>query len=179
MQRKTPMEPNPARSRSTACTPLPPLPIKANPEEPKVISESTRLYCADKDLDSEILQQLECELSPQTLRRLIGLFVAETRSHLANITAAQAAGDSQRLQREAHTLKSAAGSFGALRLRQHAWRLDRCCADGDWDGIHALAASITEVASPALHELTRQYLMPRDREARSEIRLSSSFNPQY
>jgi HPt (histidine-containing phosphotransfer) domain-containing protein len=169
MQRKTPMD-------RTPCTPLS---IKASAEESTSINDLAKFYPEDKDLDIETLQQLECELNPRTLRRLISLFVAETWSHLANIAAAQAAGDSQRMRREAHTLKSAAGSFGAPRLRRHAWLLDRCCADGDWDGIHTLATSITDVASPALQALTRQYLAPANQEARSEMKPGSPLNSPY
>ncbi len=111
----------------------------------------------DEDLDVETLHQLESEISLIALKRLINLFIEETKTRLNNITCAQAEGDWQRLRREAHTLKSAAGAFGAKRLQEHAQRLDQCCMNGDSDKIQGLTKSIGSVATPALEALAREY----------------------
>jgi HPt (histidine-containing phosphotransfer) domain-containing protein len=110
-----------------------------------------------RELDEQTLGQLEAELSPLALRRLVNLFIEETRTRLCAVTSARIAGDWQALRREAHSLKSAAGAFGAKRLQEHACRLDQCCINGDWNGICALAASIVEVANPALEALALSY----------------------
>ncbi len=118
---------------------------------------ATEASLEGKDLDVETLQQLESEISLIALKRLINLFIEETKTRLNNINRAQAEGDWQRLRREAHTLKSAAGAFGAKRLQEHAQQLDRCCMNGDSDKIQGLTQSIGSVATPALEALAREY----------------------
>ncbi len=108
-------------------------------------------------IDLNILRQLEEDTEPQLLGRAVGMFIDETNTRLAQIVRATATGDWGRLQREAHTLKSSAGTFGATGLQDHARRLDEACKHGDHALASALAAAIAEVASPALEVLSQHY----------------------
>ncbi|MDQ2695532.1 MAG: Hpt domain-containing protein, partial [Pseudomonadota bacterium] len=110
------------------------------------------------DLDPQTLEQLAADTDPAMLARVIGLFVDESRKRLGAIREAAAAEDFQRLQREAHTLKSGAGTFGALRLQDHARRLDAACQNTAYDQALELAQSLPAVAERALKALARQYL---------------------
>jgi HPt (histidine-containing phosphotransfer) domain-containing protein len=129
-------------------------PAPVAPEKPE---PAPRIHFDPRELEERTLKRLEAELSPLALRRLVNLFIEETRARLSAVTSARIAGDWQGIRREAHSLKSAAAAFGAKRLQEHACRLDKCCTDGDWDGICALTASIAEVANPALEALALNY----------------------
>ena len=127
---------------------------------PKTASCEAALHNAGSyecELDTEVLNQLQADTDLIALRRVIRLFIEETQMRLTVIATAQRIGDWPRLQREAHTLKSSAGAFGARRLQEHARRLDQSCRDGNWDEARALAQSIAAVAEPSLEVLTRQY----------------------
>lgn len=108
-------------------------------------------------LDLETLHRLEQDTEPTLLKRVIGLFISDTQTRLATIKADCAAAEWQRLQREAHTLKSGAGAFGAKALQEHARRLDQACLQGHYDTALALADGLVEVALPALEALARRY----------------------
>ena len=111
----------------------------------------------DEELDPQVLRRLEADTNPVLLRRVINLFIDETTTRLRDIAAARAVGDWQRLQREAHILKSSAGTLGAKRLQEYARRLDHTCRNGDLVTAHHLAESIDKVAALALEALTRYY----------------------
>lgn len=133
---------------------LPPIARMTNPE----LSSQTSDTCpSDGTLDTQTLRDLEADISPTALRRIIGLFIDETKTRLVDIAKAQAHGDWQRIRREAHTLTSSAGAFGAKRLEEHARRLDESCISGDWVKTQTLAKSIADVASSAMEALARQY----------------------
>ena len=108
-------------------------------------------------LDLETLRHLEQDTEPNLLRRVIGLFISDTQTRLGTIDAACAAADWQRLQREAHTLRSGAGAFGVKVLQEHARRLDQACLQGRYDTAPALADALIDVAVPALDALARRY----------------------
>lgn len=129
-----------------------PAPVASEKSEP-----TSSIHFDPHEIDEQTLRQLEAELSPLALRRLVNLFIEETRTRLSAVGSARIAGDWQGLRREAHSLKSAAGAFGAKRLQEHACRLDQCCIDGDWNGICSLTASIAAVANPALEALALSY----------------------
>ncbi len=107
-------------------------------------------------LELDTLAELEADTDAETLERIVGLFVDETRGRLDAIDAALAGGDWPRLQREAHTLKSSAGTFGARALAAHARSLNDACRAADYAAAARLAHGIRTVALPALEALERQ-----------------------
>lgn len=104
-------------------------------------------------LDTSTLKQLEMDTDPVALQRIIGLFIDETRARLVRIADASRMRDWQRLQYEAHALKSAAAALGVNQLQQHARQLDAACQQGDNERSLVLANTITTIALPALKSL--------------------------
>ena len=74
----------------------------------------------DRDVLAQLAQDLEADLLADVLRQ----FVEETRERVARITAES---DLAVLTREAHTLKSTAGTFGARALCAAARALEMAC----------------------------------------------------
>ena len=108
-------------------------------------------------LDAKTLQQLEADTDKATLQRAVHLFIRETKARLQVIVEAGALEDWNRVQREAHTLKSSAGAFGAQRLQEHAQALDQACRKPDRLKALALVARLAEVTVPVLQVLTKRY----------------------
>lgn len=79
---------------------------------------------AGEVLDCEVLAQLAQDLDADLLADVLRQFVEETRERVARI-----AGETDRalLTREAHTLKSTAGTFGASALCSAARALEMAC----------------------------------------------------
>ncbi len=73
---------------------------------------------------------------------------------LAELRAALAAGSAERFRRAAHSLKSNANTFGALRLGEMARELELGGLSADAAPIDALQAEYDRAAA-ALQELTR------------------------
>ncbi|BAI73347.1 two-component response regulator [Azospirillum sp. B510] len=89
---------------------------------------------AGEVLDREVLAQLAQDLDAELLTDVLRQFVAETRDRVARIAQET---DRNILTREAHTLKSTAGTFGARALCGAARALEMACraALADRDGI--------------------------------------------
>jgi CheY-like chemotaxis protein/HPt (histidine-containing phosphotransfer) domain-containing protein len=108
-------------------------------------------------LDWQTLHQLEMDTDPALLDRAVSLFIDEAHSRLNQIAEACLVKDWKRLKKEAHALKSSAGTFGVRRFHQHALRLDEACQRGDWETALILAESIASVAAPELDMLAYHY----------------------
>lgn len=113
---------------------------------------------AGEVLDREVLAQLAQDLDAELLADVLRQFVEETRERVARI-----AGETDRavLTREAHTLKSTAGTFGALALCSAARALEMACrasaaepkgakADGAADAVERLRGEIPQLAEDAI-----------------------------
>lgn len=79
---------------------------------------------AGEVLDREVLAQLAQDLEADLLADVLRQFVEETRERVARI---MAEADRAVLTREAHTLKSTAGTFGARALYGAARALEMAC----------------------------------------------------
>ncbi len=111
----------------------------------------------DRILDLNTLEQLAADTDDSLLGRVVGIFIGETRDRLRAIHTALNTGDWVRLQREAHTLKSGAGTFGAQQLHTHARRLDEACRAEDLATVAALAEDLDGIAASALEALSRRF----------------------
>ncbi len=81
-------------------------------------------WSADAVLDPEILDQLAQDLDADLLVEVLRQFVAETLERVERI---RVQSDPAALTREAHTLKSTAGTFGARALCAAARALETAC----------------------------------------------------
>lgn len=116
---------------------------------------------AGEVLDREVLAQLAQDLDAELLTDVLRQFVEETRERVARI-----AGETDRaiLTREAHTLKSTAGTFGATTLCSAARALEMACraspaereeagktaGDGSADAVERLRGDIPRLAGDAI-----------------------------
>jgi two-component system sensor histidine kinase/response regulator len=112
---------------------------------------------SESALDWQTLSQLEADTDRTVLDRAINLFLTEATARLSRIAEAHLVRDWPRVKKEAHALKSSAGTFGARRLYQHALRLNEACRQSDWETALALSESIAEVAAPELEMLACHY----------------------
>ncbi|HZY83851.1 MAG TPA: response regulator, partial [Gemmataceae bacterium] len=90
------------------------------------------------------------------LRDLAGMFAAEAPKLLAQVRCAIEAKDGPRLQRAAHTLKGAVGTFGGRATFEVALRLETMGRDGDLAGA-AEATQALEEAVARLQEALAEY----------------------
>ena len=116
-----------------------------NPTEIKPAEEETLLV-----LDASALEKLTRETNATVMRRIIGLFIEETHGRITQISNACQDEDWNRLQREAHSLKSAAGTFGALRLQARAKELDDACRNQQTQRCRELAELVLSLTRESL-----------------------------
>ena len=76
------------------------------------------------------------------LRALLDDYLASARDDLAGLEAARRAGDLPALTRQAHKLKGAARTVGALELAEAGERLEAAARAGDWATLLPLAADV-------------------------------------
>ncbi len=80
----------------------------------------------------------------ELFRELLGLFFADYDRVVESLTEAQKARDGQRLNREAHAIKSALGNLGANRAYRMAFAIEKLGVQGDFAGSEASLTSLQE-----------------------------------
>lgn len=103
----------------------------------------------DVPLDIAVLEQLRHDLDEVVLPDLIGAFLAEARQRSRRMADAAAACDLQVIEREAHTLKSSASTFGAVRLAQAVRTLERTCRTEDTAAVERMSGAISALIEEA------------------------------
>jgi signal transduction histidine kinase/CheY-like chemotaxis protein/HPt (histidine-containing phosphotransfer) domain-containing protein len=93
-------------------------------------------------LDEQVLASLTGGNTAE-LRALLDDYLASTREDLIGLDAARAAGDLPGLTRQAHKLKGAARTVGALELAAAAERLEAAGRAGDWAAVLPLATDVS------------------------------------
>ena len=93
---------------------------------------------------------------PQSCLVMLSMTVAEAPATVALITAANAEGDLDKIRKEVHDMGSNFGSYGAMRLSNHARAIEKACREGD----AGQAAELT-VELPELVDETVNVLMAR------------------
>jgi PAS domain S-box-containing protein len=81
------------------------------------------------ELDRATLEQLVRDIGAETLRTLILGMIEETDARIERMAQKYAAADWPELTREAHSLKGAARSYGAPRLAEVAFAIERAAAE--------------------------------------------------
>ncbi|GHA18218.1 Hpt domain-containing protein [Oceanisphaera arctica] len=82
-------------------------------------------------LDQHQLQRMEGELRAEVLTRLLRLFVEDGRTQGEALEGAFAERDYALMARCCHSLKSACGSYGALRCQYLSEKLEQSCHERD------------------------------------------------
>ena len=89
-----------------------------------------------------MLKDLGGAEEPELFQELVELFVKDTRRHLEELAEALRSGDSARLERTAHTLKSSSANIGARslsRLCAEIEQLGRACRAGEAEALVSMA----------------------------------------
>jgi len=98
-------------------------------------------------LDRQTLEELRAAVGPGQLPRLLRDFAEETRARLGRILALS---DLGMVEDEAHGLKSAAGTFGAVALRDAAAAIERAARGGDRAGLSTLLDALGALVEASL-----------------------------
>jgi PAS domain S-box-containing protein len=102
--------------------------LDARPRRPRVPIPEAEPGATAPLLDRETLEELRAAVGPGRLPRLISVFTAETKERVRRMHALT---DPHRIEDEAHSLKAAAATFGAIALRDAARALEAACQSGD------------------------------------------------
>lgn len=95
------------------------------------------------EFDWSVLDQLTEEVGAEILPRLLRTFYGEATAKIAEFGGLSAAnGDKAEMHRAVHSLKSAAGSFGASALAALAAEIEQKIEDGVWTHDSAAAAAL-------------------------------------
>lgn len=108
-------------------------------------------------LDNATLDQLEADTDPSVVQELVKTFILETVDRLDRISRAATQRDLASLEREAHSLKSSSGTFGARALQERAKAIEFACRDGKSDAAIALTSNIRELAASAAHAMVQHF----------------------
>lgn len=113
------------------------------------VAQSSRLEDAGAGgrnaLDVDALAQLERDLDRDMLTSLIRQFLDEAAGRVARLTGVS--GDLAMMRREAHTLKSTAGTFGACELSAAARALEAACVGAQDAGAAATDGDFAKQAA--------------------------------
>ena len=101
---------------------------------------------ADPDalLDQTALQSLVAQTDEQTMKDTVAIFFADTARRMEKLTQALGAKDCQTLGFEAHSIKSAALTIGALRLAKSCKALEAACHGGNLEAALQIAGHLQE-----------------------------------
>lgn len=91
----------------------------------------------------------------ELLEEIFRVFIGEVPDRRANILAAMAAGDLDRLTRLAHSLKGVAGTMYAEELRRTAYDLEKAAKAGDGAQAATLGAGLLDVLQKTADDLVQ------------------------
>jgi PAS domain S-box-containing protein len=96
-------------------------------------------------LDETALQYLTAQTDEQTMHDTVDIFFADTAQRLEKLQQALSARNFQMVGFEAHSIKSAALTIGALRLAKDCKNLEAACNDGNIEPALQLAQGIDQL----------------------------------
>ncbi len=107
-------------------------------------------------LNGDTIKRLNAAVGKAGFIRLAGVFMEETKSRLERIGELALEGavdDFKTLQREAHSLKGAAATYGADALSEAAWKLEEACIAEDREKAIKIAGGLIGQAEETLAEM--------------------------
>ncbi|MDX1267801.1 MAG: Hpt domain-containing protein [Oceanisphaera sp.] len=104
-------------------------------------------------LDQHQLQRMEQELGADVLTRLLRLFVEDSRQQGEALKGAFAERDYALMARCCHSLKSACGSYGALRCQYLSEKLEQSCHEQDGDQVEKRMQAWQQALEETLQQL--------------------------
>lgn len=104
-------------------------------------------------VDGGVIRQVASDAGLEDVAGLVRIFMEELMQRRDAIVRALAEDDMATLHHEGHSLKSAAGTFGALPLQTLAVEVDACCKRGDLGAAKSAAKKLLTCADATLAEL--------------------------
>lgn len=138
--------------------------LDARPRRPRVPIPEAEPGATAPLLDRETLEELRAAVGPGRLPRLISVFTAETKERVRRMHAMT---DPVRIEDEAHSLKAAAATFGAIALRDAARALEDACQGGqpeEWRRILDLLPGLADRSIAAFPLARAEARARQDRE---------------
>ena len=138
--------------------------LDARPRRPRVPIPEAEPGATVPLLDRETLEELRAAVGPGRLPRLISVFTAETKERVRRMHAMT---DPVRIEDEAHSLKAAAATFGAIALRDAARALEDACQSGqpeEWRRILDLLPGLADRSIAAFPLARAEARAKQDRE---------------
>jgi len=128
----------------------------------KEMKETNTNNSTTRVLDTSIFAQLARDTSEEILPVMLEAFCRETRGRIETLGQLDTddAMDTDRLQREAHTLKSSAATFGATELHQIARDVEAACRDGRLAEARGMLAALIASGEHAI-DAVEEYLADR------------------
>lgn len=114
----------------------------------------------DDVLDRAVLAQLAADLDSEVLPELVAAFAREAEARIRAIEDAAERDELAQLERQAHTLKSSAGTFGAARLASLMAALEVACHAGRTEEARRLAASVAGLVAESAAAYEAAGLLP-------------------
>lgn len=100
-------------------------------------------------LNTAALEQLEKDTSPEIVPVILGKFLEELQKRCADLRTALEAGDAERVGLEAHSVKSAARTFGLEQLSDLARQLEERVHEGQAPALAGPAEEMLAAAEAA------------------------------
>ena len=104
-------------------------------------------------VDHIVFRQLQEDAGEEAVPQLIEVFLDELVGRVARISDAQPEGDADSIAREAHALKSSAGSFGAMKLHFLAKDVEKAARQDKTEILSDLVPRLTDTG----RETERQF----------------------
>lgn len=93
-------------------------------------------------IDTEILGELEEAIGREASERILNVFLKELDLQFSEIVACTQAGQTNRVEDIAHTLKSTSATFGATELTRLALDIEMAAKNGDVDRLELLCPTL-------------------------------------
>ncbi|MCF6255316.1 MAG: ATP-binding protein [Gammaproteobacteria bacterium] len=106
-------------------------------------------------VDTDILQQLVYDTSPEIITELLTLYINDARKRIKKIQAAITTPDFNILEFESHTLSSSAITHGNLKLHHLAKKIEQFCQRGDYEKVLTYASSLSALANESFISLEK------------------------
>jgi HPt (histidine-containing phosphotransfer) domain-containing protein len=111
----------------------------------------------DLAIDVKRLESLNTLLGAAEFQRLARTFLGDLSRRVATMRELGARGDLAALEREAHSLKGTAGSYGLDRVSQVAARLESACETAQADGIAPLLGDLAAAMTASADQLAARF----------------------
>ncbi len=106
-------------------------------------------------LDMGVIDQMRIDTGDDTIPMLIGVFKEEVETRVVNIKDEVAQQNIENLCREAHTLKSSSGSFGAMQMNALAKSIELAAKSSNFDKLEGLIEELEPLSLETLAAFDR------------------------